>query len=40
MDLKISKLQSEIGINKKRGLKGQESLETELADRIKEREEL
>ncbi|WP_235633221.1 helix-turn-helix domain-containing protein [Borreliella mayonii] len=40
LDLKISKLQSEISANKKRGLKGQESLEAELADKIKkEREE-
>ncbi|PRR41797.1 hypothetical protein CV685_04455 [Borreliella burgdorferi] len=40
LDLKISKLQSEISANKKRGLKSQESLERELADRIKKREEI
>ncbi|WKD01237.1 hypothetical protein QIA01_04575 (plasmid) [Borreliella americana] len=40
LDLKISKLQIEISANKKKGLKNQESLERELADRIKEREEI
>ncbi|WKC80311.1 hypothetical protein [Borreliella tanukii] len=40
LDLKISKLQSEIDINKKRGLKENESLEIELAAKIKQRENL
>ncbi|WNY65458.1 hypothetical protein [Borreliella carolinensis] len=40
LDLKISKLQSEISGNKKRGLKEQESLERELSCKIKEREEI
>ncbi|WKC74808.1 DUF603 domain-containing protein (plasmid) [Borreliella yangtzensis] len=40
LDLKISKLQSEIDTNKKRGLKGNESLEVELDAKIKKREDL
>ncbi|MBB6031875.1 hypothetical protein HNR35_000878 [Borreliella spielmanii] len=40
LDLKISKLQSEIDSNKKRGLKGDEGLEMELTAKIKKREDL
>ncbi|MBB5141457.1 hypothetical protein [Borreliella afzelii] len=40
LDLKISKLQSEIESNKKRGFKGDEGLEIELTSKIKKREEL
>ncbi|WP_151060738.1 DUF603 domain-containing protein [Borreliella turdi] len=40
LDLKISKLQLKIDSNKKRGYKGNESLEIELAAKIKEREDL
>ncbi|MCD2332396.1 helix-turn-helix domain-containing protein [Borreliella americana] len=40
LDLKISKLQIEISADKKKGPKNQESLERELADRIKEKEEI
>ncbi|WPM06385.1 hypothetical protein QIA41_04650 (plasmid) [Borreliella sinica] len=40
LDLKISKLQGELKSNKKRGLKGDEGLEIELANKIKKREEL
>ncbi|WKC87663.1 hypothetical protein [Borreliella japonica] len=40
LDLKISKLQCEIDSNKKKGFKGNESFEIELADKIKKREDL
>ncbi|AJA90713.1 hypothetical protein OY14_04495 (plasmid) [Borreliella chilensis] len=40
LDLKISKLQSKLDSSKKRGFKGDENLEIELAAKIKEKEDL